>query len=85
MVYGTKCLDVHGAGTADGTAVEIYDCNGGTNQQWTLNSDGTIVGVGSGKCLDATGHGTANGTLIQIWTCNGGSQPEVVPQLTSAD
>jgi predicted alpha-1,6-mannanase (GH76 family) len=73
MVYGTKCLDVHGAGTADGTHVEIYDCNGGTNQQWTLNSDGTIVGVGSGKCLDATGAGTANGTLLEIWTCNGGT------------
>jgi O-glycosyl hydrolase len=72
-VYGTKCLDVNAAGTADGTAVQIYDCNGGSNQQWNVNSDGTVVGVGSGKCLDATGHGTANGTLLEIWTCNGGA------------
>jgi hypothetical protein len=70
---GSKCLDVTGGGTADGTAVIIWDCHGGTNQQWNVNSDGTVVGVGSNKCLDATGHGTANGTVLEIWTCNGGT------------
>jgi len=29
------CLDVTGAGTANGTAVQIWTCNGGTNQKWT--------------------------------------------------
>jgi hypothetical protein len=29
------CLDVLGAGTANGTAVEIWGCNGGANQKWT--------------------------------------------------
>jgi hypothetical protein len=53
--------------------VEIWDCNGGTNQQWRLNSDGTITGVQSGLCLDVTGARTANGTLVQLWTCSGGS------------
>jgi alpha-galactosidase len=53
--------------------VEIWPCTGGTNQQWTLNSNGTITGVGSGLCLDVTGGGTANGTLVDIWTCTGGS------------
>jgi hypothetical protein len=28
------CLDVTGAGTANGTAVIIWTCNGGANQQW---------------------------------------------------
>ena len=28
------CLDVTGNGTANGTAVEIWNCNGGSNQQW---------------------------------------------------
>jgi hypothetical protein len=28
------CLDVTGQGTADGTAVEIWTCNGGSNQKW---------------------------------------------------
>jgi hypothetical protein len=30
-----KCLDVTGNGTANGTKVEIWDCNGGANQKWT--------------------------------------------------
>jgi hypothetical protein len=28
------CLDVNGAGTANGTAVQLWTCNGGSNQQW---------------------------------------------------
>jgi len=32
-----KCLDIIGAGsTADGTLVDIWDCNGGVNQNWAL-------------------------------------------------
>ena len=73
MVYGTKCLDANGNGTANGTAVQIWDCNGGTNQQWSVNADGTIVGAGSGKCLDAYAQGTGNGTKLELWDCNGGA------------
>src|SRR4051812_25189051 len=36
-----KCLDVAGANTADGTAVQIYDCNGTGAQNWTRSTDGT--------------------------------------------
>jgi hypothetical protein len=50
QVYGNKCLDVPGHATAPGTRVEIWDCNGGANQQWNLNSDGTVVGRESGLC-----------------------------------
>ena len=46
-VYGSKCLDVNGAGTADGTAVIIWDCNGQNNQKWRLNADGTVTAVGA--------------------------------------
>ncbi len=56
--------------------MEIWDCNGGANQQWTLNADGTVVGRESGLCLDVTGAGTANGSPVEIWTCNGGSNQE---------
>jgi hypothetical protein len=44
----------------------------GANQQWTVNPNGTIVGVQSGRCLDVTGQATTNGTLIEIWTCTAG-------------
>jgi hypothetical protein len=68
-----KCLDAYNNQSTNGTEVQIWTCNGGPNQQWRLNSDGTITGVQSGLCLDVTGNGTANGTLLQLWACNGGS------------
>jgi len=34
-VQSGLCLDVIGAGTANGVLVEIWTCNGGTNQQWS--------------------------------------------------
>ena len=76
QVYGTKCLEVDSASTADRAAVIIFDCNGGAHQQWTLTADGTVVGVASGKCLDATGAATANGTPLQIWSCTGATNQQ---------
>ncbi|GAA2335249.1 glycosyl hydrolase [Dactylosporangium salmoneum] len=66
---GGKCVDVAGSNTANGTAVQLYDCNGSSAQQWTVGTDGTIRALG--KCLDVTGQGTANGTVLQVWDCNG--------------
>ncbi|MGW7265024.1 ricin-type beta-trefoil lectin domain protein [Streptomyces sp. NPDC054842] len=68
---GGKCLDVAGASTANGTAVQIYDCNGTTAQQWTVGSDQTIRALG--KCLDITGNSTADGAKLQLWDCTGGA------------
>ena len=48
-----KCIDVAGANSANGTAVQLYDCNGTAAQQWTVGGDGTIRALG--KCLDVTG------------------------------
>ncbi|MEY9856102.1 hypothetical protein ABH935_001706 [Catenulispora sp. GAS73] len=64
-----KCVDVAGANTANGTAVQLYGCNGTAAQQWTVGTDGTIRALG--KCLDVTAAGTANGTLTQLYDCNG--------------
>jgi hypothetical protein len=64
-----KCVDVAAAGTADGTAVNLYDCNGSAAQSWTRSSDGTVKALG--KCLDVTSGSTADGAKVQLWTCNG--------------
>ncbi|MEV6597296.1 ThuA domain-containing protein [Actinoplanes sp. NPDC051346] len=64
-----KCLDVAGSGTADGTKVQLYTCNGTGAQSWTVTPNATIKALG--KCLDVAGGGTANGTKTQLWTCNG--------------
>lgn len=66
-----KCLDAYGAGTANGTRIVLWTCNGGANQNWTLRSDGAIVGVQSGRCLTPAGGATANGTLMVLGDCNG--------------
>ncbi|MFD4542974.1 lectin [Streptomyces bauhiniae] len=68
---GGKCLDVAGASSANGTAVQLYDCNGTAAQQWTVDTDGTVRALG--KCLDVTGSSTANGTRLQLWDCSGGA------------
>ena len=46
-------------GTSPGTKVQIWSCNGGSNQQWNVNANGTITGAQSGLCLDVTGGSTA--------------------------
>ena len=64
-----KCVDINAASSANGTAVQLYDCNSSNAQQWTIGADGTIRGLG--KCLDVNAAGTANGSLVQIYDCNG--------------
>ena len=66
-----KCMDVSGANSANGTSVQLWDCNGSNAQVWTQYSDNTLRALG--KCLDATGAGTADGTKLEIWDCNGGA------------
>ncbi|MFL6142201.1 MAG: RICIN domain-containing protein [Labedaea sp.] len=63
-----KCADVSGASSTNGTAVQLWDCNGTGAQQWTVGTDGTIRALG--KCLDVTSGSTADGAKIQLWDCN---------------
>ncbi|MEW2306615.1 non-reducing end alpha-L-arabinofuranosidase family hydrolase, partial [Streptomyces sp. NPDC006655] len=70
-----RCLDVPGGVQTDGTYLQIYDCWGGTNQQWTLTDDNQLTVYGN-KCLDVPGHATAAGTRVQIWTCSGGANQQ---------
>ncbi|SCG62105.1 O-Glycosyl hydrolase [Micromonospora humi] len=68
-----RCLDVNGASQADGAVVQIWDCNGGTNQQWTVGTNNQLTVYGN-KCLDVPG--TASGSRARIMTCNGGSNQQ---------
>ncbi|MFI5756689.1 ricin-type beta-trefoil lectin domain protein [Streptomyces sp. NPDC051569] len=67
---GGKCVDVASGSSANGAAVQLYDCNGSAAQQWDVNSDGTIRALG--KCLDVKDNSTANGAQLQLWDCTGG-------------
>jgi beta-glucanase (GH16 family) len=67
--YGNKCVDVQYANTANGTPIQLWDCNGTGAQQWTIGTDGTIRALG--KCMDVTAGSTANGAKVQLYDCNG--------------
>jgi hypothetical protein len=70
-----KCLDVAASGTADGTQIQLYTCNGTGAQSFTVRDAGggrvNLVNVVSNKCVDISGSGTADGTKVQLWNCNG--------------
>ncbi|WP_279580829.1 glycoside hydrolase family 16 protein [Fodinicola feengrottensis] len=66
---GGKCVDVAAANSANGTPVQLYDCNGTAAQNWTVGSDGSIRALG--KCMDVAAANPANGTKIQLYDCNG--------------
>ncbi|MFI7296130.1 non-reducing end alpha-L-arabinofuranosidase family hydrolase [Streptomyces sp. NPDC050121] len=70
-----RCLDVSGASQTDGTNVQIWDCTGGSNQQWTLTDSNQLTVYGN-KCLDVPGHATTAGTRPVIWACNGGTNQQ---------
>ncbi|QQQ73978.1 PQQ-dependent sugar dehydrogenase [Saccharothrix sp. 6-C] len=63
-----KCVDVNGNSSADGTKVQLWTCNSGTNQRWTVNGS-TLRALD--KCMESAG--TSDGSLVRLWTCNGGS------------
>jgi hypothetical protein len=62
-----KCLNDPQASTANGTLVNLWSCNGHTNQNWTVAQDGTLRVLG--KCLDVAGESTSNGAKLQLWSC----------------
>jgi GH25 family lysozyme M1 (1,4-beta-N-acetylmuramidase) len=66
---GGKCLNDAGNGTADGTAVNIGTCNGGSSQQWTVVQDRTLRI--HGKCLGISGSAKVSGAKTVLATCAG--------------
>jgi hypothetical protein len=70
-----RCLDVPNVSQTNGTQVALWDCNSGSNQQWTLNSAKQLQVYGN-KCLDADGARTTPGTRVIIWDCAGGTNQQ---------
>jgi hypothetical protein len=80
--YGSgMCLDDPGGSTANHEQMQIYYCNGGTNQQWTFVPGATpgygeLVNGASGKCLDVTAASTDDGIVIQQYGCGTGNNQQ---------
>lgn len=71
-----KCIDVRGGVAANGTAIQIWDCDSGhPNQKFALR--GPVKNLHSGKCMDLEGGSTANYTPIQQWACTVGHPNQV--------
>lgn len=69
-VQSSRCLDVPNQSQTNGVQVEIWDCNGGPNQQWTQLSNGSLQVYGT-KCLDVLNQATTAGSAVVIWDCTG--------------
>jgi hypothetical protein len=73
--HSGKCLDVSGSGTADGSNVQQWVCNGTGAQSFAVEDVGggavRLVNANSSKCVDVASASTADGANIQQWSCNG--------------
>ena len=68
-----KVLDVYGAGTSDGTNVQVYSSNDSAAQRWFIygESGAYFLRAACGDLvLDINGGSTADGTNVQMWTKN---------------
>ncbi|GAA3939250.1 hypothetical protein GCM10022629_56970 [Amorphoplanes auranticolor] len=70
-----RCVDVPNATTANGTQVQLWDCDGSTKQRWAYGPGKQLTVYGN-KCLDAYGNGSTNGTAVIIWDCHGGTNQQ---------
>ncbi|MFF6842167.1 RICIN domain-containing protein [Streptomyces tanashiensis] len=78
------CLDARAAGTANGTAVQQYTCNGTQAQRFRLTptTDGyTRIGVRNApqQVVDVADRSTADGAPLQLWSYAGGTNQQWLP------
>ncbi|GAB2945407.1 hypothetical protein GCM10027280_37860 [Micromonospora polyrhachis] len=78
--YGGQCLDGdRNTIPRNGAIVQLWACNGWTNQGWILTQVGglptgyyTIRNNYGGQCLDGDRNTIPrNGAIVQLWACNG--------------
>lgn len=70
-----RCVDVPGDSAATGTALALWDCHGGANQNFTYDlASKQIKGFGAnqgGKCIGLQNNGSGWGTRIVTQQCDG--------------
>jgi hypothetical protein len=70
----TVCIDDAGDSTANDTKLVMSTCNGSAEQNWTVETDGTLQI--NGKCMDIRRDGRVNKTPVELWTCHGGANQQ---------
>jgi len=75
VLHSNKCLDVAAAGTADGTNIQQWNCNGSNAQKFRVEARSgglyRLVAQNGDKCVDVAASGLGDGVDVQLWTCNG--------------
>jgi hypothetical protein len=74
-VASGRCVDVPGFSTANGTQLDLWDCNAGGNQSWNVTSAGTVTIYGN-KCMEIGGDRVSVGSPVQINDCNGAASQQ---------
>jgi hypothetical protein len=69
-LYSSTCMDVRGPSTANGTAIQLWDCINVPEERWTLTGDGHVTGFG-GKCLAVRGPAASDQTPVELDDCAG--------------
>jgi hypothetical protein len=73
---GSAVLDDTNSSTSNGTGIDLWQFNGGANQEWTFiplaDGNDLIVNVASGLALGDPGYSTSEGTQVIQWQWNGG-------------
>lgn len=65
------CMDAAGAGTADGTPIQIATCSDNPAQDFVLSEAGDLVNVAADRCVDIVDGERRNGAALQLATCSG--------------
>jgi len=65
-----KCFDISGAGTANGTNIQLWDCFSTNGQYFTFDGRAIKMQSSPNKCIDLNHSQTDKGTNIQLYDCN---------------
>ena len=63
-----------GFSTTNGTALDLWDCNGGGNQSWNWTAAKQLTVYGN-KCMTVGGDGSSAGSPVIIADCTGAPEP----------
>jgi hypothetical protein len=74
------CLDDANDATTNGNKIQVWNCLGNANQDWTITSSGTLQLHGQDGCATPSNDGTVNATPIVYETCDGDNSQQWTEQ-----
>jgi hypothetical protein len=77
------CPDDTLGSLADGNKVQVWRCNGNSNQVWSTpekGKTGEVILHATGSCLDVTNDNNTSGTKVQLWKCVNDASQQWTPE-----